>query len=284
MDTRLMDRAVASSDDSVTIVAQQPLVVPKRVSLPALTMERIAMVVSPLTLLVLWQILSNTGVLDVRIFSSPTLVAGLIVHLIADGELLSNVGATLLRMIVGTLLGTIPGLLLGLIMGLFRTPRAFINPLVSAILPLPRIALFPLILLIVGLNEKSNLILIALGPLFQMLIGTMAAVMNVEPIYLKVARSFKVNTTDLYRLVIFPAALPIIYSSIRLSLAISFLGVVAIEFLNANNGLGYMIWHSWQILSLGESMAGLVAAGIIGFAMFLTLDWIEKHTLPWVAN
>lgn len=249
-----------------------------------LSLEQLAMVLSPLSLLVIWQVLSSLRVLDVRIFSSPIAVAGLIGHLLADGELERNTASTLARMIVGTIIGIVPGLALGLIMGLFRVPRAFIRPLVSAILPLPRIALFPLVLLVIGLNERSNVVMIALGPFFQMLIGTMAAVMNVEPIYLRVAKSFKVSTTDLYRLVVFPAALPIIYSSIRLSLAISFLGVVAIEFLNANDGLGYMIWHSWQILSLGESMAGLVAAGIIGFAMFLGLDWVEKHSLPWVAQ
>lgn len=269
--------------DSVsTTLSGQPLAGVPRPRFGGLRMEQVATIVSPLTLLVAWQVLSNIGVLDPRVFSSPTAVVGLIAHLLADGELVKNTGTTMARMIVGTLVGGIPGLALGLAMGLFRVPRAFINPLVSAVMPLPRIALFPLVLLVVGLNERSNIIMIALGPFFQMLIGTMAGVLNVDPIYLRVAKSFKVNTRDLYRLVVFPAALPIIYSAIRLSLAISFLGVVAVEFLNANDGLGYMIWHSWQILSLGESMAGLVTAGILGFAMFLALDQVEKRTLPWI--
>ncbi len=257
--------------------------VARRLSFQGPTMEQVGMVVSPLALLIAWQVLSDQKVLDPRIFSSPIAVVGLGWHLITDGELPSNMGVTLLRMVAGTLAGGVPGLLLGLIMGVFRPPRAFINPLVSAVMPLPRIALFPLVLLVVGLNEKSNIIMIALGPFFQMLVGTQAAVLNVEPIYLRVAKSYRVNTLDLYRLVIFPAALPIIFSSIRLALAVSFLGVVAVEFLQSDNGLGYMIWHSWQILSLGESMVGLVAAGVIGFAMFVGLDWIEKRSLPWLA-
>jgi NitT/TauT family transport system permease protein len=166
-------------------------------------------------------------------------------------------------------------------MGLFRTPRAIVNPLVSAIYPLPRIALFPLVLLLVGLNETSYLIMVALGPVFNMLITTVAAVQNVEPIYLRVARSFQISTWDLYRLVVLPAAMPILFSGFRLSLGLGLLGVVAVEFLNTNTGLGYMIWHSWQILSLGESMAGLVTAGLIGFLLFLVVDWLEKRLLPW---
>ncbi|HEY0580742.1 MAG TPA: ABC transporter permease subunit, partial [Chloroflexota bacterium] len=108
-----------------------------------------------------------------------------------------------------------------------------------------------------------------------------AAVQTVEPIYLRVARSFETSTWDLYRLVVLPAALPILFSGFRLSLGLGLLGVVAVEFLNTNTGLGYMIWHSWQILSLGESMAGLVTAGLIGFLLFLVVDWLEKRLLPW---
>jgi NitT/TauT family transport system permease protein len=257
---------------------------PRRPRWRGLKLEHLAAVISPLSLLVAWQLLSDQRVLDPRIFSSPTAVLQLGAHLTTDGELPANIVVTLVRMLIGAAAGIIPGLLLGLIMGLFRIPRAFLHPLVSAILPLPRIALFPLVLLVVGLNERSNVIMVALGPFFQMVIGTMAGVINVDPIYLRVARSFNISTTGLYRYVIFPAALPIIFSAIRLSLAVSFLGVVAVEFLQSSNGLGYVIWHSWQILSLGESMVGLVAAGVIGYAMFLGLDWVEKRSLPWLTD
>src|SRR5262249_30174368 len=149
---------------------------------------------------------------------------------------------------------------------------------------LPRIALFPLVLLIVGLNESSNIIMIALGPFFTMAIGSMAAVLNVDRIYLRVAKSFKVSNRDLYLQVVLPAAMPIILSSLKLSLGLGLLGVVSVEFLLASNGLGYMIWHAWQILNLGESMAGLLVTGILGYAMFVLLDQIEKHLVPWAVS
>ena len=89
--------------------------------------------------------------------------------------------STMARLCAGTLVGTIPGLVLGLTIGLFRTPRAVVNPLISVTYGLPRVALFPLVLLIVGLNEASNVIMVALGPFFTMLIGSAAAVQNVDP-------------------------------------------------------------------------------------------------------
>lgn len=246
-----------------------------------LTLEQVFAVISPLGLLVIWQILSNLHVLDPRIFSSPTGVALIMWQLIQNGELPRNTWITLVRLVEGSLAGGVPGLLIGLIIGLFRLPRAIINPIISAIYGLPRVALFPLVLLIVGLNEQSNIIMVALGPFFTMLIGVAAAVQHVDPIYLRVARSFHVNTRQLYTKVVIPAALPIILSAVRLSLGLSILGVVAVEFLAANDGLGYMIWHSWQILSLGQSMAGLVTTGLLAYALFLILDQIEARALPW---
>jgi NitT/TauT family transport system permease protein len=243
--------------------------------------EQVFAVVSPVGLLVVWEVLSRTGVLDPRIFSSPTRVMAIMWELVQDGSLIDNTRGTLTRLVAGTIAGTIPGLLIGLTVGLFRWPRAIINPIVSALYGLPRVALFPLVLLIVGLNETSNIIMVALGPFFTMLIGVAAGVQNVDPIYLKVARSFNVKTLDLYTKVVIPAALPIILSAFRLSLGLSLLGVVAVEFLATNDGLGYMIWHSWQILSLGQSMAGLVTTGVIAYALFIVLDQFEKRALPW---
>ncbi|MBV9324945.1 MAG: ABC transporter permease [Chloroflexi bacterium] len=255
---------------------------PHGLRFPSLTRERVFAVVSPVALLVIWEILSRTGVLDPRIFSRPSAVVQLMATMLVSGQLATDTGVTLARLFVGSIVGTIPGLLIGLTIGLFRTPRAVINPLVSATYGLPRVALFPLVLLIVGLNETSNIIMIALGPFFTMLIATAAAVGNVEPIYLKVARSFKVNTRDLYLKVVLPAALPIIFSAFRVSLGLALLGVVAVEFLMTNNGLGYLIWHSWQILSLGQSMVGLVTTGVIAYLLFILLDQAERRALPWV--
>jgi len=251
---------------------------------PTLSREKVFAVVSPLALLVIWEILSRLGVLDVRIFSRPTLVIGLAATMLTSGALVRDTAATMARLIVGTVAGTIPGLIIGLTIGLFRTPRAIINPLVSATYGLPRVALFPLVLLIVGLNETSNVIMVALGPFFTILIATAAAVQNVEPMSLKVARSFKVSTRDLYLKVVMPAAMPIILSAFRVPLGLGLLGVVAVEFLMTNNGLGYLIWHSWQILSLGQSMVGLVTTGVIAYALFLLLDQLERRALPWVEH
>src|SRR5262249_9427643 len=162
----------------------------------------------------------------------------------------------------GTILGVVPGVLLGLTMGIFPWCRAVLQPIIAILYPLPRIALFPLLLIIVGLNETSNILMVALGPFFTMVIATMAGVIDVDPIYLDVANRFNTNARDLYFKVMLPAALPVVFGGLQISLGLALMTTTAVEYLNAEVGLGYLIWHSWQLLALDLSLAALLAAGI----------------------
>jgi len=243
--------------------------------------EILSSIGSPIAVLILWEIGARTGLLDARILPPPTVVAVTIWDMIKHDQLLEHTGITTLRFIVGMVVGTIPGTLLGLTMGLFRWVRVTLKPLVAIFYPIPRIALFPLVLILVGLNETSNIVMIAIGPFFTMLITAMAAVINVEPIYLDVAKNFGVKKRQLYFTVTLPAVLPALMAGGLVSLGLALLGTVAVEFLVSTSGLGYVIWNSWQVLSLSRSMAGLVVAAILGAAGYLLMDWLERWITPW---
>lgn len=236
---------------------------------------------SPIILFVLWEIAARTNFIDRRILPPPTLVAATIWDMIKNDDLLRHTGITTARFLVGMIVGTIPGVLLGMTMGLFRPVRVILNPLVAILYPIPRIALFPLVLILVGLNETSNITMIAIGPFFTMLITAMAAVMNVEPIYRDVARNFGVKPRHLYFTVTLPAVLPSLMAGGLVSLGLALLGTVAVEFLVSTEGLGYIIWNSWQVLSLSRSMAGLVVGALLGAACYLLMDWLERWITPW---
>lgn len=246
--------------------------------------DRIMVVVSPLAVLILWEFCSRMNIVDRRILAPPTVIAATIWQLIQTGGLLDTAGITVSRFFAGFLLGTIPGTLIGLAMGVSPWTRSVLQPLVAAFYPLPRIALFPIILILVGLNETSNVIMISLGPLFTMIITTMAAVLNVEPIYKEVANSFGARPRDMYFDVMFPAALPVIMGGVKLSVGLALLNTVAVEFLVADNGIGHLIWNSWTTLSISQSVAGLVTAGIIGSILFTIAGAIEKRVVPWVPD
>jgi ABC-type nitrate/sulfonate/bicarbonate transport system permease component len=243
--------------------------------------DRLMAVISPLAVLIVWEICSRTNIVDRRILAPPTVIAVTIIQLIKSGGLLNQAGITLARFFAGFFVGLIPGTLIGLAMGVSPWTRSIVQPLVAAFYPLPRIALFPIILILVGLNETSNMILIALGPFFTMIITTMAAVLNVEPIYKEVARSFDARPRDVYLDVMFPAALPMIMGGVKLSVGLALLNTIAVEFLVADNGIGHLIWNSWATLSISQSVAGLVTAGIIGSVLYTVAGVIEKRIIRW---
>lgn len=243
--------------------------------------RRLWTVASPLALFALWELLSRFDVVDSRVLPPPTAVLARIAELTASGELLPHVEATLVRFLTGLTIGVVAGTLVGLTMGLFATTRAIVSPIIAMIYPLPRIAMFPLILILVGFNERANILEITLAPFFTMAISTMGAVLAIDPAYRDVARSFDTGTRDLYLRVTLPATLPAIIGALRVSVGLALMSTTAVEFLAASTGLGYLIWHAWQILSLQDCLAGMVVAGILGSLAYGAVGLLERVVVPW---
>lgn len=243
--------------------------------------ERLVALASPILFLLAWELAARTKLIDPRILPAPSVVLATIWELLRDGQLVGDVRDTVVRFLVGLVFGVVPGVFVGATMGLFRWPRAALGPLVAMFYNVPRIALFPLVLILVGLNEFSNELMIALGPFFTMLITTMGAVMNVEPAYRDVARNFNTGTRHLYTLVVLPAITPTLMDGLRLSLGLALLGTITVEFLVGESGLGHLIWNSWTVLSLKQSMAGLIVATGVGAFFYASLSWLERMLIPW---
>ena len=144
---------------------------------------------SPILLLVLWEVLVRAQILDRRFFPAPSSIVDTFMALLGSGQLLSDVRDTLVRVFVGLLLGGVPGLVIGAAMGLSPLVRAFMKPVVSALFPIPKIAVLPLIFLIFGLGEEAKYVSVSIGIVFLMLINTMAGVMAIDPITSTSART-----------------------------------------------------------------------------------------------
>lgn len=236
---------------------------------------------SPIALLILWEVCSRLDLVDSRVLPPPSSVVVRVVELFGSGELLPHLRATVMRFLGGLAIGSVAGILVGLTMGLFATTRRIVNPLIALIYPLPRIAMFPLILILVGFNEKANILEITLAPFFTMAISTTAAVLAIDPIYRDVAKCFNTGTRDLYLRITLPAVLPAVLGALRVSVGLALMSTTAVEFLAANTGLGYMIWHAWQILSLQDCLAGMVVAGVLGAVAYGAIGLLERTVVPW---
>ncbi len=195
----------------------------------------------------------------------------------------SHVWATLSRVFLGFLIGAIPGILLGIVMGLNKTVRTMLDTTMSAIYVLPKIAIFPLMMLIFPdpFGEGPKIAVVAISAFFLVAISTTAGVRDIDKIYLQAGRNFGANRLQMFRHVVVPAALPIIFAGLRLALGTALIVIVAVEFVRAQTGVGFIIFYSWQVLSTEQMYAGLFVVMILGVLLTYGIQWLERKLLPW---
>lgn len=236
---------------------------------------------SPIILLLIWEVLVRSGILDARFFPAPSFVLKELWSLLSSGVLFKHLGYTLSRVAVGFVLGAVPAVLLGIVMGLSPALRAFLQPAIASIYPIPKVALFPLAMLIFGLGEASKWAIVAFAVFFQVLISTLAGVVNIEKVYLDVAADFRASRWQAYRTIALPGALPFIFTGFQLGLGMALIVVVIAENFGTEWGLGYIVWHSWQIFEVGEMYVGLVMIALVGYASQLLMARLERLCIPW---
>lgn len=242
---------------------------------------RMLPILSPIGLLVLWEIASRAGILDDRFFPAPTAIAAQIGPLIESGELLSNTWISVQRVLIGFVIGAVPGLLLGLAMGLYRYLRLIVEPLVAATYPVPKSAIFPLFLLIFGLGESSKVAVVAVGVFFPVVINTAAGVLAIDKVYRDVGRNFRASGFQTFRTVALPGALPLVMTGVKLAIGMALMLIVAAEMLGGDSGLGYLIWNSWQTFSVETMYIALIVISVLGVVFNLIVNEIERLLVPW---
>lgn len=247
----------------------------------ALHSELFIAIASPLLILLVWEIVVRIHLLDARFFPAPSSVIGELILLAQSGQLFIDIGWTLLRVVIGTLLGTIPGVVLGIFLGLSPTVRAFVQPAISALYPVPKIALFPLVMLIFGIGEASKWAIVAVAVFFQVFYSTLAGVVNIDQIYLDVASNFKASRWQTFYSVAIPGALPFIFTGFQLGLGMALIVVVIAENFGTQVGVGFLIWRSWQIFEVRDMYVGLIVVALMGYCFQLLLQRLQKAIIPW---
>lgn len=195
----------------------------------------------------------------------------------------SHVAATLSRVFLGFVLGSIPGILIGVIMGLNATVRTMLDTTLSAIYVLPKIAIFPIVMLMFDnpFGEGPKVTVIAISAFFLVAINTMTGVRDINPVYIEAGKNYGANWFQMLRHIILPGAMPVIFSGLRLALGTALIVVVAIEFVRAKIGVGHLIYYHWQVLETDKMYAGLIVVMVLGIVLTHGLQWIERRLMPW---
>jgi ABC-type nitrate/sulfonate/bicarbonate transport system permease component len=228
-----------------------------------------------------WEMASRARLIDPLFLPAPSQIWYSLRDLTMSGELFRHLAASMLRIGAGWLIGSVAGVVLGGLIGLSWVGRSIGLPFTSALFPVPKIALLPLLILWLGIGEASKVATIALGVFFPMAISSYAGVDNVQRNLIRMAQSFNVPFHAIVLKIVVPAMLPSILSGCRISASIALILVVSAEMIGANTGIGALLLTSGNLMQTDQLMAGLVAISILGLLVGAFISWLEKVLLAW---
>ena len=234
-----------------------------------------------IVLIVLWELGSRYGYISNIALPAPSQAFSAFMDLVHSGMLWKHLGASLTRLVVGWTLGTILGVAVGLAIGLFSLARAGLLPLVSALFPIPKIALLPLFIIWVGIGEGSKIATILFGTFFPTVIATYGGVDNVDRNLIRMGQSFGISWLSIVRKIIVPGALPAILSGFRISASIAIVLLVAAEMIGAEFGIGAYILMAGALFATDQLIAGVAILSVMGLTMSWLIGRAERYFLDW---
>ncbi|WP_328600721.1 ABC transporter permease [Actinomadura physcomitrii] len=199
----------------------------------------------------------------------------------SSGELFTNLGVSLLRVLKGLAIGLPLGLVLGLLSGLFRISEDIIDAPVQAVRMLPHLALVPLFIIWFGIGETSKVGLIAVGVVFPLYINVFHGIRGVDERLVESARTCGLGRLGLVRKVVLPGALPQILVGLRLSLGVAWLTLVVVEQSATASGIGFLINQATQFMQMDTVFLVLVLYAVLGVSTDLLVRLIERRALAW---
>ncbi|MFF0351586.1 ABC transporter permease [Micromonospora arida] len=233
------------------------------------------------TLAAIWEGAPRLGLVD-RVFLPPlseVLVAWW--ELLRSGQLAEHVGASLTRSLAGLGLAVLTAIPLGLLIGWYRPLAELLSPLLEVFRNTAALALLPVFVLILGLGETSKIALVLYACSWPILLNTIAGVKGVDPLLIRSARSMGLNHLRLFQKVILPAAVPTIFTGVRLAGAYSILVLVAAEMVGAKAGLGYLINYAQYNFAIADMYSGIITISAIGLVINQLLVALERRFSTW---
>nr|WP_235974588.1 ABC transporter permease [Stappia albiluteola] len=232
-------------------------------------------------LIVLWEMGSRSGLISSLVLPAPSEAFEAFRYLAESGLLWQHLSASLYRLILGWTFGSLLGMAVGMSIGLFSLARAGLLPLVSALFPIPKIALLPLFVIWFGIGEGSKVATILFGTFFPTVIATYGGVDNVDRALIRMGQSFGLSWWSILRKIIIPGALPAILSGCRISASIAIILLVAAEMIGAEYGVGAYILTAGSLMATDQLIAGVALLSAMGLAVGWLIGRAEAVLLRW---
>ncbi len=232
-------------------------------------------------ILIIWYAASETGNLNTILLPSPNTIGATLVKKIADKSLLIEIGISIGRVLKGYFCAVASGIFLGVIIGLSEHMHCMTKIIIQILRPIPPIAWIPLVILWMGIGEASKVFLIFLGGFFVVLTNVIDGIRYIDPKIIEVAKAAETPQGKFIFQLVIPAAMPTIFTGLRVALGTSWSCVVAAELVAASSGIGYMISNARNFGQMDVVIIGMVTIGIVGKLMDEILKLVEKKVLAW---
>ena len=235
--------------------------------------------------LVVWQLVAVAGVFPPFALPSPVAVWKAFVAIVRQGyggqSLSADIGISCFRILIGFVGAIVIGVPVGLLMSRNKVVFDIVDPLLQFVRPVPPLAYIPLLVVWFGIGELPKAILILVGTIPVIIIGTISGVKSTPPLRVSVARTLGASNAQIFRKVILPSAMPEIFTAMRVGIGVAWTCLVAAELIAASSGLGWLVQFAGQALQVSIVIVGIVIIGLIGYAMELVIRKIESLVVPW---
>jgi NitT/TauT family transport system permease protein len=244
-------------------------------------LDRRAGWIAMVLVIALWQLASGLRWVNPLFLPAPSAIARAIWQLAASGALWQHLSWSIMRIGTGWLLGTVAGVIAGFAIGLSSRARGVGITFISALFPIPKIALLPLLILWLGIGEEPKIATIALGVFFSTAISVYSGVDAVPRNLIRMAQSFDVPFHSIVRRVIWPGALPSILAGFRITASVALLLVVSAEMIGAEFGIGAFVLQAGNLMQTDQLLAGVVILSLFGLAVGKLISVLEARLLHW---
>ncbi len=246
-------------------------------------------VIGPLFVLLLWHFASTFGWVDPRFVPSPlTVLQTLDVWIFGEagtgpysGTWIFHAGNSAYRVFGGFFIAAVLGIVLGSLIGWFRLISDLLDPIIQIMRPIPITAWVPFAVIFFGIRDASAFFLIALGAFFPIVVNTAAGVAGTPKLLVRAARMLGIRQYMLLPRVVLPAAMPFIFTGLRLGIGLAWVLVIVAEMLAVKSGLGFAMWDAYYFLRMDIIIGAMLSVGALGFLSDLAIRIFGSRVLRW---
>lgn len=226
--------------------------------------------------IIIWQILADFKIIDTFIFSSPKLILNTFINLYKNNNLFPHIWVTVYETIISFALGTILGILIASILWWNKMIAKVLDPYLTILNSLPKVALGPIIIIWFGSGIKSIIFMALLISLIITIINVYQGFISVDKNKIKLMKSFKASKYQIYLKLILPSSTNTILSALKINISMSLIGVIMGEFLVSKQGIGYLIVYGSQVFNLNLVITGIFILCVVASIMYYVVNLLEN--------